>query len=164
MKTTITTIATALLVSGGALFAGETCCGSKDATATGCPATGACTASVSAPVAPKATYGEIDTAGLQALLNAGTPVTLLDARTGQWDDGRRIVGAKALAPDATAEQAAALIPAKNSLVVAYCSGLKCPASKKLAENLIKLGYTNLVKYPDGIDGWTAAGNKIVASK
>ena len=74
------------------------------------------------------------------------------------------MGAKGLAPDATAEQAAALIPAKNSLVVAYCSGLKCEASKKLAENLIKLGYTNVVKYPDGIDGWTAAGNTIDAGK
>lgn len=113
-----------------------------------------------APHAETHAYGEIDTRALAALIQARTPMVLLDARAGKYDDGRRIPGAKALAPGATAEQAAQVIPTKETLVVAYCTNLKCPASRLLAEQLAKLGYTNLLKYPEGIEGWAAAGMKV----
>jgi len=99
----------------------------------------------------------IDTPALAVLIKSGVPLVLLDARSGKYDDGRRIPGAQALSPNATAKEAAALIKAKNTLVVAYCTNLKCPASKYLAKRLTGLGYTNVLKYPQGIDGWQAAG-------
>ncbi len=118
---------------------------------------GAMKAGTSTVAAEHHPYGMIDTQALAALIRGKTPMVLLDARSGKYDDGRRLPGAKALAPDATAEQAAKLIPAKDSLVVVYCTNLKCPASQHLAENLAKLGYTNLLKYPNGIDAWAEAG-------
>jgi len=120
-------------------------------------------AKAAANVAPKpAEYdATISTEGLAALLRARLPIALLDARTGKFDDGRRIPGAKSLSAAATAKQAAALIKGKDTLVVTYCSNLKCPASSYLAKRLATLGYKNVVEYRNGIEGWADAGNKVV---
>lgn len=117
---------------------------------------------IHAPVSHQ--YKTIDTEGLKNLMNAKIALTILDARSGEWDDGNRIPGAKTLDTDATAEQAAAVIPSKESLVVAYCTNLHCPASKALAEHLLELGYTNVVKYAEGIEQWMAAGNEIAQAQ
>jgi len=103
----------------------------------------------------------IGTEELAKLLASDKSVVLLDARTGKWDDGRRIPGAKSLSPEATAEEAAKLIPSKDATVIAYCAGPKCPAGKKLAEKLISLGYTDVRDYHDGIQGWVDAGKEVV---
>jgi rhodanese-related sulfurtransferase len=138
-----------------------------------CPAGGVCAAKVKScaagctkPCCAKDAKeaAVIDTHTLQALLAAGTKVTVLDARSGKWDDGRRVPGAKALAADATAEKAAALIPSKESLVVTYCSNLKCPASGMLAAALKKLGYENILEYSAGIEGWAKHGNRVEQAK
>ncbi len=83
-------------------------------------------------------------------------VTILDARTGKYDDGRRIPGAKNLGSNAPEKQINAMLPDKNAEIITYCSSTKCPASKKLAERLRKLGYTNVKEYPQGIKGWAEA--------
>ncbi len=106
----------------------------------------------------------LNTSALAVLLRAHVPFVLLDARTGRFDDGRRIPGAKSLSAAATAEQAAALIESKETLVVTYCSNLKCPASRLLAKRLEELGYTNVIEYPHGIDGWAKAGQKVASVK
>jgi rhodanese-related sulfurtransferase len=106
----------------------------------------------------------VDTNALATLLAAKTPVTVLDARTGKYDDGRRIPGAKTLSAKATAAEAAKLIPSMDALVVTYCTSPKCPASKMLAERLAGLGYKNILKYPAGIEGWAAAGNTVVKAQ
>lgn len=103
----------------------------------------------------------IDTEGLQTLLASGEQVAVIDARSAKYDDGQRIPGATALTADATEEQIAAALPSKDTRVVTYCSNLKCPASEKLAERLQALGYTDVVKYPEGIQGWTEAGKDVV---
>ncbi|MBF0500563.1 MAG: hypothetical protein HQM09_10560 [Candidatus Riflebacteria bacterium] len=102
----------------------------------------------------------IDTAALAGMIAAKTPMVLIDARSGSKDDGKRIQGAISMTDQVTAEEAAKLIPTKGALVVAYCANLKCPASLKLAMHLKKLGYTNINKYSEGIEGWVKAGNKV----
>lgn len=109
-------------------------------------------------------YKTISTSELKNLIDSQTPVAILDARSGPWDDGNRLPGAKSLSYDATAEQAAAVINSKDSLVVVYCTNLQCPASKMLAERLIQLGYTNIVKYPEGIEKWMQEGNMVVSAQ
>lgn len=116
---------------------------------------------VKAEVASEAHVPTVTTESLAALLRAGTPVVVLDARSGKWDDGRRIPGAKVLTAAASDAEVAAAVPDKGALVVAYCTNPKCPASLHLAKRLGALGYTNVLKYPDGIDGWEAAGQKVV---
>jgi rhodanese-related sulfurtransferase len=98
---------------------------------------------------------------LETLLKAKTPLVLLDARSGKWDDGRRLPGAKALNAASTKEEVEAVIPDKSALVVTYCANLKCKASPLLAEHLKKLGYENVMELPVGIDGWVEAGKEVV---
>jgi len=87
-------------------------------------------------------------------------VAVFDARTGKYDDGKRIPGAGALNAESTAEEVAKAIKEKDSLVVTYCANLHCPASSKLAAHLRELGYKNVLEYRDGIAGWLADGNKV----
>jgi rhodanese-related sulfurtransferase len=148
--------------SPGAAPAG--CCAAKVVCPMGAGKAVCAMGAVPAPAVPAHKYGLIDTRALQALMQAKVPAVVLDARAGKWDDGKRIPGAKALAPAATADEAAALIPAKEALVIVYCTNLKCPASAMLAEQLLGFGYTNILKYPDGIEGWISAGNAVETAK
>lgn len=108
----------------------------------------------------KANKSEINTAALDAMISSGINMIILDARSGKFDDGRRIPGAKQMNPDVSEEQASKLIPSKDSLVVTYCSGIKCPASNQLANRLRALGYNNVLEYKEGIEGWVQAGKKV----
>jgi rhodanese-related sulfurtransferase len=105
-------------------------------------------------------YQTVSTEELKKTLAKEEPVILVDARSGKYDDGRRIGNAKQLASSASAEEIEAALPDKDAKIVAYCSSLKCPASKQLAHKLVDLGCKNVVKYPDGIDGWVADGNEV----
>lgn len=96
---------------------------------------------------------------MKAHVDSGDAI-LLDARAGKYDDGNRIPGAKSLNSKSTAEEIAKVIPSKSAQIVTYCSNLRCPASKALAEHLKSLGYTHVLEYPEGIAGWRAAGGKV----
>ena len=103
---------------------------------------------------------EINTAALKALINSNVALTLVDARTGKFDDGRRIQNALNLGPDAKDEDIASALKSKDALIVSYCANLKCPASRMLAAKLITLGYTHVLEYPQGIEGWVGEGNPV----
>lgn len=147
----------------------DECAGACEATAK--PAEAPPVAKPAEPAAPPAAapaeqaegYTHIGLAGVKAAVAEGKTV-ILDARAGKWDDGKRIPGAKQLAPGDAAAKAATMIPAKDSRVIVYCTNLHCPASKHLAEELVKLGYTGVEKYPEGIEGWIAAGNAVETAK
>ena len=112
------------------------------------------------PVKPAEKYSIINTEALATLLRSGTDIVLIDARSAKWDDGRRLPGAKVLTDKTTEKEALALIGGKDKLVVAYCTNLKCGASKRLANRLVELGFENVMKYPEGIDEWQAEGHKV----
>lgn len=104
----------------------------------------------------------VRTIGTEELKNIVEKKTALifDARSVKYDTGERIPGAKALSAESSPEDVANAILGKNAAVVVYCSNTKCPASGNLAAYLKKLGYTNIMEYPEGIEGWKAAGNKV----
>ena len=110
------------------------------------------------PAASKAAV--INTEGLATLIQSKVQLKLFDARSGKYDDGQRIPGAQQLSPDADEAVITKAIPDKSALVVTYCAGLKCPASKALADRLKKLGYSNVIEYPQGIAGWLEAGKAV----
>lgn len=125
----------------------------------GCCGGGTCALEKQAGTAA-AKEGSIGTAALKTLLDAKAPSAVLDARSGKYDDGRRIPGARQLSPDAEEAVITQALPDKKALIVTYCAGLKCPASKMLADRLKKLGYSNVLEYPEGIAGWAEAGNAV----
>ena len=121
----------------------------------GCGSGKSCSASK--PARAEAPQAQINTPALAALIRAKVPVTILDARTSKWDDGRRIPGAKTLTSGESLQKIRTLAPQKGGLIVTYCGSTKCPLSHKLAHRLGELGYTNVVEYAEGIAGWTKAG-------
>jgi len=112
----------------------------------------------------KQNVASVNTSGLKTLLESGVPLTILDARSGKWDDGKRIPGALSLNSESKPEEIAKVLPNKEALIVTYCSNTKCPASHMLYEHLKKHGYTNLLEYPEGIQGWIEAGNPVKSEK
>ncbi len=102
----------------------------------------------------------INTTVLENLMESNVPMVLLDARSGKWDDKSRIPGARSLNDKSTKGEVEKIIESKDTLVVTYCSNLKCGASNKLYIHLKKLGYKNVLEYPFGIQGWLEAGNDI----
>ena len=132
----------------------------------------ACTKSActkSACTKSKCTKGEakhtISTEALKKAIEAQEKLVILDARSGKWDDGRRIPGAKQLTAAADAETIKAVVGAdKEARIITYCSNLKCGASAKLAKRLQKEGYKNVIEYPNGIAGWAEAGNSVHKGK
>jgi rhodanese-related sulfurtransferase len=156
----------ALLSAAGLAYVGQlsasagcgSCTAEEGAHAKGAPecSQGTC------PVAGKAAHQPaIGTDHLKVLLRSGVPLVVLDARSGQYDDGRRIASAKTLTAESSEADVEKVIPSKDSLVVTYCAGVKCPASSKLAAHLVALGYNNVLEYPEGIEGWTQSGNQVV---
>jgi rhodanese-related sulfurtransferase len=130
--------------------------GTKEAA---CPS-GVCALSgAAAPKQAKVEHHNLSTFEMKSIVDSGSAV-ILDARSGKYDDGNRIPGAKSLNDKSTAEEIAAVIPTKDTAVVTYCSNLQCPASKRLADHLTKLGYTHVKEYPEGIAGWKQAGGSV----
>ncbi len=109
------------------------------------------------PGAPKPDAAKINTMALATLLRAKVPVIILDARRDKLAGASCIPGAKILCARSTAAEVKAAVPNKTALIVTYGAGTKCAAGPKLAEHLRKLGYKNVLEYPEGADGWAAAG-------
>lgn len=103
-------------------------------------------------------YAHIDIQVMKSLVDSKVPVTILDARTKEWDDGRRIPGAKSLPVNSDVTLYEKAISDKNALVAVYCGGLQCPAGKNLAEKLVQAGYKNVLEYAGGIKEWSDEQN------
>ena len=110
--------------------------------------------------AKAAPMAEINTSALKALIDSGVTLTLVDARVGKYDDGRRIPKALNLGPEAKDSEIQSALPSKDTLIVSYCANLKCPASRLLAARLAELGYKRVLEYPQGIEGWVSEGNPV----
>jgi rhodanese-related sulfurtransferase len=98
----------------------------------------------------------ISRAELAAGIRAGTLV-LVDALPESYYVRQHLPGAVNLVPDEVANRAGALLPDKDTAIVTYCSNPACPNSSQVAAALTRLGYTNVRKFPDGIQGWVEAG-------
>ena len=101
----------------------------------------------------QATYGHVDARGLKALMDANTPLMILDARGHKWNDGTQIPGAVLASYEFSAEELEQIIPDPNTLVVVYCYSFGCPLSRYLTDKLVDLGYNNVLEYPGGLKEW-----------
>ena len=97
------------------------------------------------------TRGEV-----QAGVDAGTLV-LVDALPESYYAQQHVPGAVNLVADDVDTRAATLLPDKHAAIVTYCSNRACPNSGQVATRLENLGYTNVRKYPGGIQDWVEAG-------
>lgn len=97
-------------------------------------------------------------------LRQSTALVIIDARSEEYDDGKRIPGAKLVPHDAEEAVIIEKLPNKTAAIVVYCVNVDCPASDMLARRLMRLGYTNVSEYPEGIEGWEKSGNPVETVK
>ena len=58
------------------------------------------------------------------------------------------------------ERVVQLFPNKSTGIVLYCNGPYCGKSKRLSEQLVKLGYTKVRRYQLGLPVWRALGHTV----
>ena len=97
-----------------------------------------------------ASYDQISGAEAKALMDSESGYIIIDARTQEEYDDGHIPGAILIPEYEIADRAEKELPDKNQLILVYCrSGRR---SKIAAEELVKLGYTNVKEF-GGIIDW-----------
>ena len=97
-----------------------------------------------------ATYDQISGAEAKALMNSESGYIIIDARAQEEYDEGHITGAILIPYGEIADRAKKELPDKDQLILVYCrSGRR---SKIAAEELVKLGYTNVKEF-GGIIDW-----------
>ena len=97
-----------------------------------------------------ATYEQISGAEAKALMDSESGYIIIDARTREEYDQGYIPGAVLIPEYEIADRAENELPDKAQLILVYCrSGRR---SKIAAEELVKLGYTNVKEF-GGIIDW-----------
>ena len=105
---------------------------------------------VSCSLGAPASYDQISGAEAKALMDSESGYIIIDARTQEEYDEGHIPGAILIPEYEIADRAEKELPDKDQLILVYCrSGRR---SKIAAEELVKLGYTNVKEF-GGIIDW-----------
>lgn len=100
-------------------------------------------------------HASVSTAYIKKLMDDKAAYTLIDARPKRVTDKGMIPTAIAIS-DTDFDKHLDKLPAdKSALVIYYCGGLECLLSDKSADKARKLGYTNVLTYPEGYPEWEA---------
>ena len=148
MKRFILTASAALALSAGSLYAGGLCDGH------GAAAEGkkSCCPSKSSKEDKAPGISEIQTVTkdeLASLLKAGD-VVVFDARSEEQFAAGHVDGAVLFA-------SATLPENKETTLVFYCGGVKCPAASKAARKALEAGYTKVLVFRGGWAEWSTNG-------
>lgn len=113
-----------------------------------------------APAAPAVGTRTLDLEEFQRIVSEKSAL-ILDARAGSFYRLGHVPGALNLSREAFEKDYSALrgrlTDWKGRSVAVYCSGADCQDSKLVAEALVKLGFPNVLIYPEGWEQWTEAG-------
>jgi rhodanese-related sulfurtransferase len=112
---------------------------------------------------PGARTGEVSTEQLRHILADGSGI-VIDARPRMEFDAGHIPGARVL--DAPSGQQIAAVEQlangnKAAMLVVYCNGPYCQASRRLADKLVSAGFSNVRRYQLGMPVWRALGGPTV---
>ena len=99
----------------------------------------------------------ITLAELQAKLEAGEALTLIEALGPVYYEDAHLPGAINIPHEQVDELAPSLLPDKDAQLVVYCADGPCRNSGFAARRLEQLGYTNVRDYHEGKAEWIAAG-------
>jgi rhodanese-related sulfurtransferase len=102
---------------------------------------------------------EVSTEQLRGILADGSAI-VVDTRSREEFDAGHIPGARML--DAPASEHVTAVERmvrgdKRAALVLYCNGPYCQASRRLAEQLVGAGFTNVRRYQLGMPIWRALG-------
>ena len=119
-----------------------------------------CMLAVESPFSPDAViptndgFSGITTTQAETLYKSHQAI-FVDARN---DLGLSIPGSIWLNVNSTDKEIAAGLPDKSVKIVTYADDSSSNAESLMAAHLKQLGYTNVVEYPAGLQGWINAGN------
>jgi rhodanese-related sulfurtransferase/acyl carrier protein len=99
---------------------------------------------------------EIDSADLQAALDQGQDVVVVDGRSSEDYDREHIPGAISIPHRSISQDSVAGLP-RESLYVTYCDGIGCSASTKTAIKLATTGF-RVKELIGGLDWWKRDGH------
>lgn len=102
-----------------------------------------------------ASVEHVSTKELQKMIQTDPTLVIIDARLPEHFSGEVIKGAKWLPYDAPDNVIIKTLPFKGSTIVTYCLSPSCPASGRLADRLIEMGYENVYEYSPGLKEWRA---------
>lgn len=103
----------------------------------------------------KSRVKETDVHAVKKQMDAGEKFHLVDTREdSEWSNGR-LPGAVHLCKGIIERDIEKIIPDKNAEIVLYCGGGF--RSALAADNLQRMGYTNVISMDGGWRGWNAAG-------
>lgn len=94
---------------------------------------------------------------LQAKLNAGETITVIEALPPHYYQQGHLPGAINIPHDQIRERAASLLPDQGQAIVVYCANTPCQNSSIAANTLSALGYRNVREYVEGKQDWVEAG-------
>jgi rhodanese-related sulfurtransferase len=94
---------------------------------------------------------------LEAELDRGAAITLVEALPQQYFDEGHLPGAINIPHDQIRARAPSLLPDKDARIVVYCASATCRNSQLATDTLHRMGYTNAVDYVEGKQGWIEAG-------
>lgn len=97
---------------------------------------------------------------IKQLLDSKAPVQFWNVLTDEYFKNQLIPGSRRVALDKVGDEVRTTGLAKDSRIVVYCAGPRCPQSTMAAEKLTKLGYTDVQAFEGGIEEWSAAGYPI----
>ncbi len=99
---------------------------------------------------PESSYRRITVSEAADMMQKESGYIILDVRTEEEYEEKHIPGAICIPNETIGTEEIEALPDKNQLIMVYCrSGNR---SKKAAEKLVKLGYTNIVEF-GGINDW-----------
>jgi rhodanese-related sulfurtransferase len=106
---------------------------------------------------------DISTAEMRRILQDGSAI-VVDTRAAAEFDAGHLPSASLVDRTASShlDTVAKITNAnKAAKLVLYCNGPYCKASKNLAAELVKAGYTNVIRYQLGLPVWRALGGPVV---
>ena len=103
----------------------------------------------------KTRVAECTIADVKARLDRGERFELVDVRENSEWEADRLEGARHIGRGVLERDIETLIPDKNTPIVLYCGGGY--RSALAADNLQKMGYTNVISMDGGMRAWREAG-------
>jgi rhodanese-related sulfurtransferase len=100
---------------------------------------------------------EITREALEAKLDRGEEVVLVEALPPMYYEDAHLPGAINMPHDQVDELAPALLPDTSVEIVVYCANSPCKNSGIAASRLTELGYQNVRDYDAGKQDWIEAG-------
>lgn len=98
---------------------------------------------------------DISLESLKQVVSEGS-ATIIDVNGSASYQKGHIPGAVSF-QEVKADLAEVLPENKDALIVAYCANTHCGAYQRATQAAVALGYTNVVHFSGGIEGWKEAG-------